>query len=288
MSNRKTVYTIMCILLLAGLFPVKLYAQADYQVTEMSAQGMVSSETLNVRSGPGTGYKVIGIVAVGETVSITGQCDNNWYRIDYNGQEGYVSGKYIELTEKGAETEGTGTEGAETEEKEKEEKEEEDEKISLLDFEWIKPVVILIIMAVVAVSILLTLRSIRKSDEDEEELYEEEDVPEDDIEYGEEETEELEEAEAYEPVKRQKTQMSQPRKNKKRRQEQQKQTVVLKEEDFLVHIDPVYFEEENKIEQPESIQEDKEEVKPEDIKKAMEKLEKLQEEIERLKQNQGK
>lgn len=274
MSNRKTVYTIMCILLLAGLFPVKLYAQADYQVTEMSAQGMVSSETLNVRSGPGTGYKVIGIVAVGETVSITGQCDNNWYRIDYNGQEGYVSGKYIELTEKGAEMEGTETEGAGTEETKKEEK---NEKISLLDFEWIKPVVILIIMAVVAVSILLTLRSIRKSDEDEEE-------PEDDMEY---EEEELEEAEAYEPVKRQKTQMSQPRKNKKRRQEQQKQTVVLKEEDFLVHIDPVYFEEENKIEQPESIQEDKEEVKPEDIKKAMEKLEKLQEEIEKLKQNQG-
>lgn len=281
MSNRKTVYTIMCILLLAGLFPVKLYAQADYQVTEMSAQGMVSSETLNVRSGPGTGYKVIGIVAVGETVSITGQCDNNWYRIDYNGQEGYVSGKYIELTEKGAETEGTETEGAGTEETKKEEK---NEKTSLLDFEWIKPVVILIIMAVVAVSILLTLRSIRKSDEDEEELYEDEEEPEDDMEY---EEEELEEAEAYEPVKRQKTQMSQPRKNKKRRQEQQKQTVVLKEEDFLVHIDPVYFEEENKIEQPESIQEDKEGVKPEDIKKAMEKLEKLQEEIERLKQNQG-
>lgn len=280
MSNRKTVYTIMCILLLAGLFPVKLYAQADYQVTEMSAQGMVSSETLNVRSGPGTGYKVIGIVAVGETVSITGQCDNNWYRIDYNGQEGYVSGKYIELTEKGAETEGAGTEETK--------KEEKNEKTSLLDFEWIKPVVILIIMAVVAVSILLTLRSIRKSDEDEEELYEEEDVPEDDIEYGEEETEELEEAEVYVPVKKQKSEMAQPRKNKKRRQEQQKQTIVLKEEDFLVHIDPVYFEEENKIEQPESIQEDKEEVKPEDIKKAMEKLEKLQEEIERLKQNQGK
>lgn len=238
MSKRKTVYTIMCILLLAGLFPVKLYAQADYQVTEMSAQGMVSSETLNVRSGPGTGYKVIGIVAVGETVSITGQCDNNWYRIDYNGQEGYVSGKYIELTEKGAETEGTETEGAGTEETKKEEK---NEKTSLLDFEWIKPVVILIIMAVVAVSILLTLRSIRKSDEDEEE-------PEDDMEYEEEDG---------------------------------------PEEDFLVHIDPVYFEEENKIEQPESIQEDKEEVKPEDIKKAMEKLEKLQEEIERLKQNQG-
>lgn len=233
MSNRKTVYTIMCILLLTGLFPVKLYAQADYQVTEMSAQGMVSSETLNVRSGPGTGYKVIGIVAVGETVSITGQCDNNWYRIDYNGQEGYVSGKYIELTEKGAETEGT-----ETEETKKEEK---NEKTSLLDFEWIKPVVILIIMAVVAVSILLTLRSIRKPDEDEEE-------PEDDMEYEEEDG---------------------------------------PEEDFLVHIDPVYFEEENKIEQPESIQEGKEEVKPEDIKKAMEKLEKLQEEIERLKQNQG-
>lgn len=233
MSNRKTVYTIMCILLLAGLFPVKLYAQADYQVTEMSAQGMVSSETLNVRSGPGTGYKVIGIVAVGETVSITGQCDNNWYRIDYNGQEGYVSGKYIELTEKGAETEGAGTEETK--------KEEKNEKTSLLDFEWIKPVVILIIMAVVAVSILLTLRSIRKPDEDEEE-------PEDDMEYEEEDG---------------------------------------PEEDFLVHIDPVYFEEENKIEQPESIQEGKEEVKPEDIKKAMEKLEKLQEEIERLKQNQG-
>lgn len=278
MSNRKTVYIIICILLLTGLFPLSLHAQADVQITEMSAQGMVSSETLNVRSGPGTGYKVIGIAAVGETVSITGKSDNNWYRIDYNGQEGYVSGKYIELTEEMKEAEATGTEA-----KEKEGEDEYVEGTSLLDFEWIKPVVILIIMAVVAISILLTLRSIRKSEEDEEELYE----PAEEIEYEEEETEGLEEVADYKPVKKQKAVRSQPRrKPRKRKQDQPKQTIVLKEEDYLVHIDPVYFEEENKIEQPESIQEDKEEVKPEDLKKAMEKLEKLQEEVERLKQKQ--
>lgn len=48
---------------------------------------------VNVRSGPGIRYTRIGSLNVGDTADITGRADetNSWLRIDFNGQEGWVS-----------------------------------------------------------------------------------------------------------------------------------------------------------------------------------------------------
>ena len=66
-------------------------------VTELSETGTVTSETLNVRSGPSQDEKAIGKLYQGDTVTITGQADNGWYQIDYFNEEGYVSGKYVSI-----------------------------------------------------------------------------------------------------------------------------------------------------------------------------------------------
>lgn len=51
--------------------------------------------TLNVRSVPSTsGSTVIGKVLFGQTFPVTGAADG-WYEIDYNGQVGYVSSRYV-------------------------------------------------------------------------------------------------------------------------------------------------------------------------------------------------
>ena len=56
----------------------------------------ISSNTLNVRKGPGTGYARIGSLSNGAAVTILGE-ESGWYKISYNGGTGYVSKEYIQV-----------------------------------------------------------------------------------------------------------------------------------------------------------------------------------------------
>jgi uncharacterized protein YgiM (DUF1202 family) len=73
-------------------------SDADYTVTELSATGtIVNTTTLNVRSAPYTTVSILGTLEVGDTVVITGKTSNNWYRINFGGQSGYVSTVRVKL-----------------------------------------------------------------------------------------------------------------------------------------------------------------------------------------------
>ena len=52
------------------------------------------STSLNVRSGPGTTYRIIGQLKNGQSVTITGE-SGNFFAINFNGQTGYVSKDYV-------------------------------------------------------------------------------------------------------------------------------------------------------------------------------------------------
>ena len=67
---------------------------ADYTVKDMSAT-KYAKQKVNVRSGASTDYEQIGSLNANQKVTVTGQADTGWYRIDYNGKEGYVSDKYL-------------------------------------------------------------------------------------------------------------------------------------------------------------------------------------------------
>ncbi len=54
----------------------------------------LTSGYLNIRNGPSTNAPVIGMAPNGATVNILEQV-RDWYRINYNGIDGYVSGQYI-------------------------------------------------------------------------------------------------------------------------------------------------------------------------------------------------
>ena len=60
-------------------------------------QALEATTGLNVRSGPGTTYAIIGRIAPGATYAITGQ-QGGWYAISYGGRTGWVSGAYVRLT----------------------------------------------------------------------------------------------------------------------------------------------------------------------------------------------
>lgn len=77
----------------------------DYKTPESEPDtqetGVITAESLNVRTGPGTSYESIGYLHNGDKVTILGE-SNGWYKINYNGQEAWVSGKYVDKTEGGS------------------------------------------------------------------------------------------------------------------------------------------------------------------------------------------
>ncbi|SNX53306.1 5'-nucleotidase C-terminal domain-containing protein [Thermoanaerobacterium sp. RBIITD] len=65
--------------------------------TAPSNYGVVTASVLNVRSGAGTQYSVVGLLYAGKVVNLIGKV-NDWYQIDYNGKTGYIYSKYVAAT----------------------------------------------------------------------------------------------------------------------------------------------------------------------------------------------
>lgn len=286
---------VLAVLLL--LFPVTVHAEGELQVTELSAQGEITSD-VNVRKGPSTDYDKIGTVRVGETIPVTGETADGWYRVTYQGQEGYIYGKYmtVQQTEAPADNnpqDGDGTAPGELPEKEG-------------GFSALKLVAIVFIIIVIIIMIFLTIRSMRQtvdeddSYEDDEDEYEDEEDYEDDEDgedyeddSDEEEIEDDEEDAGEEDTEEETAPESSMQKQSK------SEPYVLREEDYQLHIDPKYFEDEpvpqpecvtgylKKKQEEEELEKKKEEEKASsgDLQKAMDKLQELQEELERLKKN---
>lgn len=76
---------------------------ADLPETAVNKKGtVVNTDSLNVRSGPGTGYGKIGALAKGTTITVLTKMTNTagevWYKFAYSSaQNGYVSSSYIDL-----------------------------------------------------------------------------------------------------------------------------------------------------------------------------------------------
>ncbi|MEO8612270.1 MAG: SH3 domain-containing protein [Chloroflexota bacterium] len=105
--NRKTVLlmSIVCALLLVAVVPAM--AQSATATPQPATPALTASTQffakanyrLNVRSGPGVAYTVIGQLKAGDSVDITGRgSKNSWVRINFNGQEGWVSFGLVEVT----------------------------------------------------------------------------------------------------------------------------------------------------------------------------------------------
>ena len=60
-------------------------------------QTLQAKTGVNVRTGPGTSYNVIGVIFPGTSYVITGKSDL-WYQINYKGQTGYVYGPLVLVT----------------------------------------------------------------------------------------------------------------------------------------------------------------------------------------------
>jgi uncharacterized protein YraI len=62
--------------------------------TAALARPAVSETDLNVRSGPGTNYRVVGVLQQGEGLD-AGPCSGNWCRVNFSGGSGWASASYL-------------------------------------------------------------------------------------------------------------------------------------------------------------------------------------------------
>lgn len=90
---------------------------------ETSYYAVLTGDAVNIRSGPGTNYKSLGMGNSGATfdllqlekVANQGGCGDNWYKIRYNNQEGYVCSSFTKVFSKVVEENKTPTNNCETE-----------------------------------------------------------------------------------------------------------------------------------------------------------------------------
>ena len=267
---------------------VTVYADETYQITEKQMQGQITTDSsLNVRSGPGTSYGVITKVDGGAAVTITGQADNGWYRIEIDGQTGFVSDDYVSATEAAA-----GESPEELEELEPEPGEPESGYGGLRQSPFVmKTIGIGAAIVVILVMLLLTVRGLKKDRADDDDEYDADD------EYAQDEySEEEEEADSFEDAYDDDdggdvfdddgayaddcddeayagdadeadtgrdeadaaaydtgcydARAGRRASRKKRTSGKGKREYVLREEDYRVEIDPSFFEDREPIEQP--------------------------------------
>ncbi len=88
--RRIQILALTSILLLAFIFSgTEMYAN--------EGQATVSTDVLNVRSGPGLSYDVIGQLKRNESMTIISSSEE-WYKIDYKGKEGWVAPWLVHTT----------------------------------------------------------------------------------------------------------------------------------------------------------------------------------------------
>lgn len=68
----------------------------DTPVTEAAPFAVVNAYALNVRSGPGTNFTIVGTVTGGERLPIIGQnADGSWYNVQTVVGEGWIAARYV-------------------------------------------------------------------------------------------------------------------------------------------------------------------------------------------------
>ena len=57
--------------------------------------GAIQGTTVRLRAEPNTSSQILGTYDTGTQMNITGVAESSWYKVSYNGQEGYVSSDYM-------------------------------------------------------------------------------------------------------------------------------------------------------------------------------------------------
>lgn len=90
--KKKAIKTFLLTLLITLMFSMTAFA-------EETQQTMYATISVNVRAGDSASTPKLGSLTKGQTIIVTGEkTASGWYPVDYNGQTGYISSKYLTAT----------------------------------------------------------------------------------------------------------------------------------------------------------------------------------------------
>ena len=86
----------LALIVMLSLLAVAVSATEGAGTTEEKPLGdyEITASELNIRLGTGTSYDIIGVYVKGDIVQVYEISDNNWGRVKYNGQNGWISMQY--------------------------------------------------------------------------------------------------------------------------------------------------------------------------------------------------
>lgn len=76
-------------------FPLAFAAHGSQRVA--AAGATVATDRLNLRAGPGTGYRVLTVMSDGEAVDVLDGPSDGWYKVGYGSTTGWAFGDYLAL-----------------------------------------------------------------------------------------------------------------------------------------------------------------------------------------------
>lgn len=87
--RKNTFRTVVAAVLICAMLVIPAFAES----------AVVTGSGVNVRSGPGTNYRQIDCLDKGTVVTVTDRSNADWYAISYNGTTGFMSSRYLSVTE---------------------------------------------------------------------------------------------------------------------------------------------------------------------------------------------
>lgn len=91
----KTIKKLIVMVLVLAMTLSMFAVSASAAGTIAYGAATVDASALNIRSGPGTTYSILGKVSRNSRVVILERTSDDWYKINYQGTEGYVSTDYL-------------------------------------------------------------------------------------------------------------------------------------------------------------------------------------------------
>ncbi|MCC3866849.1 SH3 domain-containing protein [Terrisporobacter mayombei] len=66
--------------------------------TSTSKTVQVTASRVNIRSGAGTKYSIVGTVSKGTKLKYISRCSNGWYKVEYKGKTRYITDEYTKIS----------------------------------------------------------------------------------------------------------------------------------------------------------------------------------------------
>ena len=87
--GKKLFWTFLFVMLFAALLAASAFAET----------AVVTGKDVNMREGPGTGFRIIDCLPEGESVTVTDRSNPSWYAVEHDGVVGFMSAAFLEISE---------------------------------------------------------------------------------------------------------------------------------------------------------------------------------------------